>query len=561
VVLFGYTVDEVKLPALPPVKLSLVIEKRTKFMRKEILRDNMVRQPVAVSAGGLIIPAVPYHADHHNELNQMAGAMKRYGNMPPPVDIVLLERLRSFVQKYIHKHYLPLDPGTDFSVEHWLSLTNYPAWKKESLLKTYNRRCQNISSWDKSVSGFIKSEFYPEAKNPRFINARQDAFKALVGPYLKQIELVVFNDPRFIKKVPICDRAQYIFERLYRPDSVYTITDYTSFEASFLKIIMEVIQFELYRYMLSRVPNGPFIIKLLEDVLGGINSITTSMFDILVAACRMSGEMDTSLGNGFTNLMLYLFACDELGILEEFIRIVIEGDDGLSSLPSNVTGPTSAFFARLGFVIKLEVVSELNKASFCGLVFDLTDRSMITDPRKYLCTFSWISPMYKRAKPNKKKRILRSKALSMLYQFPKCPILTQLSLLVLRLTSGYPMDKFYFLRTGDAWRHRIFVEALDYFKHHRRSGVTDIGFGTRLLMEEMYGISIEYQLALEQSIERCSMEGLFNHPLLRDFIDPAWFENFDKYTRNYLVDFEVLSYPIRVATISKNPMKVVFNPP
>jgi hypothetical protein len=559
-VLFGYTVDECPLPVLPPVKDSLSITDRDSFIRNEILRNSLLRQPVAVSAGGFIVPAVPFHPDHHSKINQMAGAMKRFGNKPPIVNNVLLGRLRTFVQKYVRKHYLPLEPDTDFSVEHWLTLTNYPAWQKESILKTYQKRFNHVSKWDKSVSGFVKSEFYTEAKYPRMINARQDAFKALVGPYLKQIEMVVFSDPRFIKKVPISERADFIFESLYRPDSVYTITDYTSFEASFIREIMEVIQFELYRYMLSRVPYGPTIIKLLEDVLGGINSITTSMFLILVAACRMSGEMDTSLGNGFTNLMLFLFACDELGIDEEQVRIVIEGDDGLSSLPSNVIGPTTEFFASLGFVIKLEVVADLNKASFCGLVFDLHDRSMIADPRKYLCTFSWISPKYRHAKLAKKKRILRSKALSMLYQFPCCPILTSLSLWVLRLTAGFRMDKFYFLRTGDAWHQRVFVEAMEYFKHHRKAQVSDIGYGTRLLMEEMYDIPIEYQLLLEKAIDEFDGSGVFNHPLLSDIIDAVWFENYDKYTRNIILDYDVLHYPIRKVRIT-NPLRVEFLPP
>ncbi len=80
----------------------------------------------------------------------------------------------------------------------------------------------------------------------------------------------------------------------------------------------------------------------------------------------MSGEMNTSLGNGFSNLMFMLYACEIQGIECDGI---VEGDDGAFALSLK---PGQKFdesiFAEMGLTIKLEKHTDLMSMSFCGIL-------------------------------------------------------------------------------------------------------------------------------------------------------------------------------------------------
>jgi hypothetical protein len=508
-----------------------------------------MRRPVATAAGGIRVRSVPFHPDHHSIVNHLTGATKRFGNAPPKINPSKLAELKAYVKDYVSRKYTPLSSDLDFSVSAWLAQSHYAGWKKEAILKAVERTNSHLSQGDKNVSGFIKSEFYVEPKYPRFINARQDAFKAAVGPYLKLIEAIVFDDPFFIKKIPIIDRPNYIYEHVYRPDANYITTDYSSFEASFVAEVMDAIQFVLYEHMLQFVPKGAEILMLLRETLCGVNHISTSQFDMEIEATRMTGEMDTSLGNGFSNLMLMKFLCFKLNIPEDHLKGVIEGDDGLFSLPSNDVYPTVQDFSDLGFVMKMEVVDNLNEASFCGLVFDDKDKLAITAPRKLIATFDWIHDKYLGASKKKKFSILRTKALSILYQFPGCPVLTQMALAILRVTIGFKLNKNYYRLIGEIHKHETLMAALDYFKHRGRSGVLEIPINTRLLMEKLYKIPIETQLNLEQQFKMIDGPCLMKSPLLDDILDSRWSETYDRYVWNRKTMGENFDFSIRTLNI------------
>jgi hypothetical protein len=537
-----------ELDQLPQVKPSFKISSKRNFRWKGILRTCM-RRPVASATMGVHVRAIPFHPDHHSIVNHLTGATKRFGNAPPRINPSKLAEIKAYVKDYVSRKYTPLASDLDFSVPTWLGAGHYAGWKKEAILKAVERTNGHLSQGDKNVSGFIKSEFYTEPKYPRFINARQDPFKAAVGPYLKLIESVVFDDPFFIKKIPIIDRPDYIYEHIYRPDANYITTDYSSFEASFVAEVMDAIQFVLYEHMLQFVPKGAEILKLLRETLCGVNRISTSQFDMEIEATRMTGEMDTSLGNGFSNLMLMKFLCFKLNIPEDHLKGVIEGDDGLFSLPSNTIYPTTQDFADLGFVMKMEVVQNLNEASFCGLVFDEQDRLAITDPRKLICTFDWIHDRYLNASKKKKFSILRTKALSILYQFPGCPVLTEMALAILRTTAGHRLNVEYFREIGEIHKFLILKDALSYFKHRKRAGVCEIPIGTRLLMEKLFKISIETQLNLEQQFKMIKYPCEVTNKSLYDILDPRWMVTYDKYVKNRISIGENFDYSIRTLNI------------
>ena len=130
--------------------------------------------------------------------------------------------------------------------------------------------------------------------------------------------------------------------------------------------------------MLQHVIGGEHILGIMKEVLCGKNIVQNRYLDCIIEARRMSGEMNTSLGNGFSNLMFMAFVCEKLGLN---CNGVVEGDDGLFAFNGNT--PSASDFTKYGFNIKLDVHSEISTASFCGNVFDPEDRQIMTCPYIY----------------------------------------------------------------------------------------------------------------------------------------------------------------------------------
>jgi hypothetical protein len=494
---YGYRYGEVPLPALTEIKAGTEI--------RELPCDTTRRPPVAISLGphaqGIALPH-PCPADRDTML---AGAAKRFATKPPTPELSLLKEYTEFVDQWLEKNLVPLTPDVDTSVETWLKTANYPDWRKQELQAKYDKLA---TIWDDPkftwVKSFMKDEGYAceGFKHARGINSRTDEYKCAVGPIFHLIEKELFQHPAFIKKVPVKDRAAYIMEMLYREGATYMCTDYTAYEAHFTKIMMMAGEFRLYKYMTQFLPEKKDFDKHMDEVLSGTNRLTFKFFIMWIEATRMSGEMCTSLGNGFSNLMSFLFACKKAGGEG---RCVVEGDDCVGD-PGDVV-PTAEFFKRMGLTIKLEKVVDIARASFCGLIFDPVELQIVTDPKKVLASFGWTSNRYAKAKPSKFMELLRCKALSLASQYPACPIVTELAHFALRVTKGTIISPgvFWHLDTYQREKllrdHRCRVTSSGLYFH-----VTDItkrepGLRSRVLVEEMYGITIAQQHELEHQLQ------------------------------------------------------------
>lgn len=257
------------------------------------------------------------HPDPRDCISAIEGAKKRFCSKPPDVDKAQLRKLKSFVTKWVRDNLKPLDPTLDTSVETWLEGANYTQVRKEELLKTWND-CQDkggVTRKHTRVKSFIKWEQYEEFKYPRGINSRSDAFKCAVGPIFHHIEKILFQDKHFVKYIPIGDRPKWVMDRLSGVGCRFVETDYSTFETSFIKEVMEAVEMVLYEYMTSSLPGGQAWYQLVHKAMTGKNSCSFRDFLVELSATRMSGEMCTSLGNGFTNLMVMLFLCEENGVM------------------------------------------------------------------------------------------------------------------------------------------------------------------------------------------------------------------------------------------------------
>jgi hypothetical protein len=358
----------------------------------------------------------------------------------------------------------------------------------------------------------MKDETYPEYKHARAINSRSDEFKCAVGPIFRLIEKQVFKHRAFIKRVPVSDRPRTILESLYRVGAVYVATDYTAFESLFVKLIMESCEFELYDYMTQYLSDGENFMRLLHVVLGGENICDFKTFTTYLEATRMSGEMCTSLGNGFSNLMFMLFMAEEKGCT--CVEGKVEGDDGLFAMLG--PPPTTEDFARLGLIIKLEVHHDLETASFCGLVFDREDCVNVTDPREVLATFGWTANKYLKARSSKKFALLRCKALSLAHQYPGCPIIVALARCALRVTRSVDVRNLVYNWRNTYEREQLiaaFESNVVFVEPPKR---------TRHLVEKLYRIPIEHQFAIEAYLDSVVALGPLEHHLIDLHMSPVW---------------------------------------
>jgi len=227
-------------------------------------------------------------------------------------------------------------------------------------------------------------------------------------------------------------------------------------------------------------------------VIAGTNKCVFKHFSVELEATRMSGEMNTSLGNGFANLMLMLFMCEEVG--STFCDGVVEGDDGLFS----ITGPTptKADFETLGLRIKLEEHNDISTASFCGIIFDSQDRCNLVDPRKVVMTFGWACSRYVAARDSKLRALLRCKSLSLVYQYPGCPIVQALGLYGLRITTEVSIGEMF--RVINTKGYNSYHRTRELASIGKQWKTREIGMNTRLLCERVFGISVEAQLDYEK---------------------------------------------------------------
>lgn len=492
---YGYRYGEVPTPKIEAIKPIRIVERT---------EDVTVRRPVAISLGphaeGVALP----HCDPDSRDTIIAGALKRFASLPPDADMDLLEEYGDFVWDFCEKNFVPIAPDADASVESWLIAAPYSEARKAEL----RRKWDAVSEfWGderyKKVKSFMKDEGYAATvfKHARGINSRTDEAKCKIAPVFKLIEKVVFEHAAFIKKIPVDRRARYIMDRVYREGGSYIATDYETFEALFVKVLMIYGEFQLYRYMTQYMPEATDVEKFMLEVLAGTNHCVYKLFEIWIEATRMSGEMCTSLGNGFTNLMMLKFACHKVGA-ESYE--CVEGDDGIARCEGGT--PTKELFARLGMKIKLEKFDDLSEASFCGIVFDTVELRNVTDPKKVLASFGWTENRYARAKTSKLRQLLRCKALSLAHQYPGCPIISALARYGLRVTEGVTVGR-RVIDSMNNYQREFFGFMLDAdlsrYKLTARKRIPDIPVGprTRDLVAKLYGISIAQQLALEELLD------------------------------------------------------------
>jgi len=518
--MWGYLVSETKLPT--PVQKDDV---------QVVVYDVIGRsRPVSVRAPlGDPTWSVPKPDLWATENKIAAFGGRLYKEVPTPEKQTLL-RFAKFVAQDV-KQFRPLTVDDIQTPLEWIESRKRPGSWKEEMKRALDACDGDVfgvlnSRHLRDVDSHIKDEYYPEFKYPRGINARVNANKILFGPLISAMENVVYENPHFIKHVPVKDRPDYIFSMI-GTCKWFMCTDYSSFEGSFRLRLMRILERAFFAHMVSALPIA-LRDRYLQafDTCSGKKKLKMGEVHGSCVGLRMSGEMWTSLHNGISNLLAARFVHSELGVA---CRGVVEGDDGLFGYERAEDIPTADKFRALGFDIKIVTTQHITEASFCGIVFDPVTGVNTCDPREFIAALAWLPGKYGAFKRSKLLALQRAKAMSYLYQYPGCPIIQAAAASVLRLTRSINID-WVFEKSGffNAYEEDMFLGM--------RAELKPVAATTRALMESAFGIDPATQIMAESFFD--SWDGKEVYPeCITCFLPRVFIEYSLKYGSTTLNDF------------------------
>lgn len=469
---------------------------------------KMLDVPSAVAIGP-IIQSQPTIVNYRSFGNHLRGLVKRVAHQQQ-YDKNLHQSFQQFTENWVKSNYQPL-PRIDINHDNldklWLDNNgDYTLVQKEHyhhLLDEFLDSDTNINAFIKDHSdklylcnSFIKREFYAEEKEARIINGRPDLFKAIVAPFIKEIEHQVIYNKHFIKGKEPEDVANRLREIHDRYNFVYE-TDYSSFEGSFSAHFMKRCEWILLHYMLQ---NNPEILELIRPIYFSHSRIllsTSRKFKTHATfkGSRMSGDMWTSLCNGFSNMMILLFvirqSCDRREWRSLDFDFIVEGDDGFFGTNKEIN---LDIVRRLGFTLKICGSTDLNETSFCGI--HPTANAFMADFWRLIEKLGWshdesVIINYTTTSTKRERELVRAKALSLLAFGKGNPILQPLAVKLLELTSDVNIR----YRDLDWWERHTF----DMFSENIRP--VEILPESREYYQHYYHIPIPQQLWLEDFIK------------------------------------------------------------
>lgn len=229
----------------------------------------------------------------------------------------------------------------------------------------------------------------------------------------------------------------------------------------------------------------------------------------------MSGSADTSASNCVLNFLLTAYlvlrtryphaSSKTLARSVHQLHGLFEGDDGVIGVAGIDRSRLSTIVGGLGIKLKFAFHADFSTAAFCGILQPREcEGTILTDPKKILCNFFVIPPRFMNAKKSKQDILLRAKALSYLYQYPDCPVVSRLAHTVLSKTKSVTV-------VGDELdHHRSFIlkEALESIKTSKQlqkppfwAVVKPITYESRRMCEDLFDCPVEWQLETEAALD------------------------------------------------------------
>lgn len=206
-------------------------------------------------------------------------------------------------------------------------------WSREQYIANIDDECkrrfyQRVADqlgFGRSVSSmvcaFTKLEKYSTSKYkaPRLIQARDPSFNLEYGRYIKPIERALKTDIHFGKGT--YDVVGAKIERLRRRWRWYTECDHSTFDAHVTVDMLKL----CHRFYKQCQGNNPYMESLARRTIHN-KGITRNGERYKITGTRMSGDVDTSLGNSLINYHILMAAIRMVGLRGDAI---VNGDDSI----------------------------------------------------------------------------------------------------------------------------------------------------------------------------------------------------------------------------------------
>lgn len=347
------------------------------------------------------------------------------------------------------------------------------------------------------------------------------------GPFVKVVEAKVFKLKYFVKYIPVSDRPAWLRERFHRNGWKVYETDYVSFESHFYNAIQKSVEYVLMQYMCQNLPSWSLLQRLLELKMGR-QRIMSKLIHLMMDAVKCSGEMDTSLSNGFTNLMVMMQAMEDMKITE--YETAVEGDDGALGTPQYDKFDFN-YFEERGWRMKCVSHDNIGMMSFCGMVFEPDSLQVIGDPTQIMLKFGWTQRCYLHSRQRRLDQLLVAKAYSYIYQYPDCPIIGFFAFMIL---STIGRKQHISLKGLEWYESKLAAKGVELYGPGKHLPIPKPTMATRFLFEKKYDYSIAEQLDIESMFLNMSRPVPWTHPVVLRHCGPDLID-----CNRYVADFSI----------------------
>jgi hypothetical protein len=383
------------------------------------------------------------------------------------------------------------------------ALQTFKGTKRKLYIRAYESLAvEPISAKDAKIKAFVKAErFDPEDKenpDPRMIQSRDPRYNLHLACYLRPLEHEIYQVkrhglPMIVKCKNPAERAQILQERWAQFENpVCFSVDCSRWDKH---VSLKVLKEELNFYE-SWFPGDPLLKQLLT--WQRVNHCTTSNgVKYSVVGGRMSGDMNTALGNCILMVSMVTAAMNQLGV--KHYELIDDGDDCLIIVEKSqfalLNEQLPKVFLDFGQELKLENIAyNINDVMFCQSkpTFNGTEWTFARNWRKVLSqsccgTKHWNDPNMVR------------------------PMFGLLGDCENALHRGIPILQVYATRLRELSRgHRARLVHLDSSYQYRvgsyrLENVLDLGpspitWEARVQFERTWGVDPSMQLHLEQAI-------------------------------------------------------------
>jgi hypothetical protein len=247
-----------------------------------------------------------------------------------------------------------------------------------------------LSARDSYVATFVKCEKINfSAKDdpaPRVIQPRDPRFNASIGRYIKPLEKIIYKKLGKLYKLPCVAKG---FDVYQTGDIIKCKWDLfenpcaVSLDASRFDQHCSVDALKWTHNVYKSFCSEKEFAQMLNEMLlnKGHGVCKDGFVKYEVEGCRMSGDMDTALGNCLLMVAMTYSLCKQLGIAHE---VMDNGDDITVFMDSGdvaaFTAAVPAWYKKLGFKMKIEEpVFVLEEVEFCQMhpVYDGVEWRMV----------------------------------------------------------------------------------------------------------------------------------------------------------------------------------------